>query len=107
MNRLSITVIVSFLLIMSCKSKDGILIESDCTECEDAVVRNFGDPALDGCGWVLDVSETIYKPRNLPGEYKVDSLDVKIRYKVLDSVNCGLIRNAFSEIFITEIKKNS
>ncbi|MBT8276786.1 MAG: hypothetical protein KJO39_11620 [Bacteroidia bacterium] len=107
MKRLSITVISAFLLFLSCKSKDGLLMESECGKCEDAVIRNYGDPALDGCGWVVDVSSTIYKPENLPEQYKIDSLDVMIGYKVLDSVNCGLIRNAHPGISITEIKKKN
>ncbi len=31
------------------------MTDSSCNSCEDAIIRNFGDPALDGCGWVVDV----------------------------------------------------
>ena len=65
----------------------------------------LGNPALDGCGWVVEVASIIYKPQNLLPEYKIDSLEVKMKYKVLDSVNCGLVKNAHNAIFIEEIHR--
>jgi hypothetical protein len=92
-------------VISSCKSKQGVVNDSSCSTCEDAVIRDFGDPALDGCGWVVDVSSIIYKPQNLLPKYRIDSLEVRIKYEVLDSVNCGLVKNAHSTIFIEEIHR--
>ena len=34
-----------------------------------------------------------------------DSLKVRIKYKVLERVNCGLLKNAHPSIFIEEIYK--
>ncbi len=96
---------MTILVISSCISKQGVVNDSTCRTCEDAVIRNFGDPALDGCGWVVDVSSIIYKPQNLLPEYRIDSLEVRIKYKVLDSVNCGLVKNAHSAIFLEEIHR--
>ncbi len=95
----------TILVISSCKSKEGVVDDRDCSTCEDAVIRDFGDSALDGCGWVVDVSSIIYKPQNLFPEYRIDSMKVRIKYKVLDSVNCGLVKNAHSAIFIEEIHR--
>ena len=105
MRQLIFLAFMTILLIISCKSKEGAVNDSNCSTCEDAVIRDFGDPAQDGCGWVVDVSSIIYKPQNLLPEYRIDSLEVRIKYKVLDSVNCGLIKNAHSAIFIEEIHK--
>jgi len=96
---------VNVLIISSCKSKEWAVNDSGCSTCKDAVIRDFGDPALDGCGWVVDVSSKIYKPQNLLSEYRIDSLEVRIKYKILDSVNCGLVKNAHSAIFIEEIHR--
>ena len=105
MRRLIFLAFINILVISSCKSKEGAANDSPCNTCENAVIRNFGDPALDGCGWVVDVSSVVYKPQNLLPEYKIDSMEVRIKYKVLDSVNCGLVKNAHSAIFIEEIHK--
>jgi len=105
MKQFAIGIFLTSLLFLSCKTKEGQLTEGECSNCVDAMVSNYGDPALDGCGWVIDVSSTIYKPQNLPLAYKIDSLAVQIRFKALDSVNCGMIQNAFREISISEIRK--
>ncbi|WP_461303210.1 hypothetical protein [Aureisphaera sp.] len=87
----------------ACKGKQGAVPESACNSCEDAIIRNYGDPALDGCGWVVDVNSTIYMPQNLAPEFYEDSLKVRIKYKVLDRVNCGLVKDAHLGMYIEEI----
>lgn len=96
---------ITILVISSCSKEEGIVNGSLCDNCEDAVIRDFGDPALDGCGWVVDVSTIIYKPQNLLPEFEIDGLEVQIRYDILDSTNCGFNQFAFNAIFITEIHK--
>lgn len=97
---------ITVLLIFSaCKSKEGAISDITCNSCEDATIRYYGDPALDGCGWVVAASSTIYMPNNLLPEFYVDSLEVRIKYKVLDRVNCGLVKDAYPSIFIEEIYK--
>ncbi len=105
MRQLFFLVFMTILVISSCKSKQDVLHDNSNNIWEDAVIRDFGDPALDGCGWVVDVSSIIYKPQNLLPEYRIDSLEVRIKYKVLDSVNCGLVKNAHSAIFLEEIHR--
>lgn len=73
---------------------------------ESAVIRDFGDPAVDGCGWVVDISSIIYKPKNLPTEFEVDNLEVKMKYDILDSkANCGFAHDVYDEIHIKDIYK--
>ena len=102
---LILSTITTLLIFSACKSNGGVVTDTTCNSCEDAVIRYNGDPALDGCGWVVDVSSTIYMPENLLPEFYVDSLKVRIKYKVLERVNCGLVKDAHLSIFIEEIYK--
>jgi len=105
MKHLLLIAVTSILIISACKSKGGATADSSCDSCEDALIRFYGDPAVDGCGWVVDVSSTVYMPKNLNSDFYVDSLEVKIKYKALDSVNCGMKKNAFRAMLIEEIHK--
>ena len=105
MKNLFFIAITILFLFLSCKSKEGTVSDTACNSCEDAIIRNYGDPALDGCGWVVDASSTIYMPKNLLPKFYVDSLKVRIKYKVLERVNCGLVKDAHPSIFIEEIHK--
>ena len=97
--------ITTLLIFSACKSKGGAVSDTTCNSCEDAFIRYYGNPALDGCGWVVDASSTIYMPNNLFPEFYIDSLKVRIKYKVLERVNCGLVKDAHLAIFIEEIHK--
>ena len=105
MKHLILFAFTSILIISACKTKEKTIItDGPCNSCEDAVVYFYGDPALDGCGWVVDVSSTIYKPSNLPVEFNEDKLEVRIKYKVLDSVRCGMMTK-YKGMYIEEIVK--
>lgn len=97
--------IATLLAFFACKSKGGAVTDITCNSCEDAFIRYYGDPSLDGCGWVVDASSTIYMPNNLSPEFYVDNLEVRIKYKVLERVNCGLVKDAYLSIFIEKIYK--
>ena len=99
----SLIAVTAFLIVSACKSNDAAATASSCGSCEDAVIRYFGDPALDGCGWVVEVASTIYMPNNLTSEFHRDSLKVKLKYTILDRVNCGLVKDAYPAISIEEI----
>ena len=99
-------IITSLIFFSSCKSKKETLSHASCESCEDAIIRFYGEPASDGCGWVVKASDTIYMPKNLLPEFYTDSLKVRIKYKVLERVNCGLLKDAHLSIFIEEIYKN-
>ena len=105
MKNLFFITITTLLIFSACKSKEGAVSDASCTTCEDAFIRYYGDPALDGCGWVVDANATIYMPENLQPEFYVDSLKVSIKYKVTGRVNCGLVKDKHIGIFIEEIYK--
>jgi hypothetical protein len=105
MKNLFFITITTLLIFSACKSKKGAVSDTACNSCEDAIIRNYGDPALDGCGWVVDVSSIIYMPKNLLPEFYVDSLNVRIKYNVVERVNCGMVKDAHQAIFIEEIQK--
>lgn len=72
---------------------------------ESAIIHNYGDPAVDGCGWIIETPTQSYSPINLPDNFKVDSLNVMLEYVVLDSwASCGLLADAYSEIEIINIQ---
>jgi len=45
-----------------------ITLSCDKNDFVDATIYDYGEPALDGCGWVVEVGNEIYKPTNLAPE---------------------------------------
>ena len=88
----------------------GILIIglSSCSQNDttNATIYDYGPIAADGCGWVVEIGSEIFKPsEELPSAFQVDSLEVEIKYKELNSkAACGLQPDAFTEIEIKSIK---
>ncbi len=96
----------SILLFSACKSKQNTTDETTCDTCIDAMVLFYGDPALDGCGWVLEVASEIYMPKNLPSEFQKDSLPVNIKFQEQGRANCGLLQDKYPAMYIEKIRKN-
>ncbi len=105
MKNLFFIALTTLLFFSACKGKKDSVSNSMCDSCEDAIIRFYGEPALDGCGWVVDVSSEIYMPTNLLPEYQQKDLPVKIKYKVLERVNCGLVKDKYPSMLIEEIYK--
>lgn len=56
----------------------------------DAIVLDFGSPAVDGCGFVLEIGGNIYFPINLEEKYLVDKKEIRLQYSVLEDMQaCG------------------
>lgn len=98
-------ILIALVLIISCK-KDSQLK----TYTTNAIIRNMGDQAADGCGWQL-IADSTYHPLNLPVQYQVDSLKVAVTYhKPGSRFYCGMIildliaRPGLSEIIIDRIQ---
>ncbi len=88
-------ILLAAFIILSCDKNDFV----------DATVYDFGEPAVDGCGWVIEVGSEFYKPTNLEPQYQIDQLEIKIDFEKLSSrANCGLLPNAYQEIEIIKIK---
>ncbi|MDC8004262.1 hypothetical protein POV27_09385 [Aureisphaera galaxeae] len=102
-NSLIIAITLS-LIFSACKGKSEAVSDAKNNSFQDAIIRNYGDVALDGCGYVVDVSSTIYMPKNLSSEFHKDGLEVRIKFKELDRVNCGLVKDAHLGMLIEEIE---
>ena len=69
------------------------------------VVRNTEEVMRNGCGFMLEIGKRNYHPLRLPDEFKVDSLEVKVRYWRLNSqFSCGLKPFNLPEIDIISIR---
>jgi hypothetical protein len=71
------------------------------------MVLYFGEPAVDGCGWLIKIDSVIYSPISLDSMFKKDSLKVILDYDILNSAwNCGWREPGFLQIEIKNIKNN-
>lgn len=80
------SILALFALVGCDKSNEGVLKSTEM----EATIFYQGDPALDGCGWAIKIDEDFLHPLNLPAEYRVDGLNVKVNYKPLGTLStCG------------------
>lgn len=73
----------------------------------DAVILDLGSPAVDGCGFVLEIKDQIYYPVNLEEKYQIGGKTVKVRYSVLEETyTCGFPHSEikYQKINIKEIR---
>jgi hypothetical protein len=55
-----------------------------------ATVLNTGDPNADGCGWLIKIDDVTYSPDNLSSYFKINNIQVKIKYTISDAdYSCG------------------
>ena len=54
---------------------------------KEGLVMDFGSPAVDGCGWLIEVNDSIYAPEDwkLDEKFRIDSLKIYIDYKKISS----------------------
>ena len=78
---LLLMVLINLHLTSGCKKED---------QWTDAVVLDYGSPAVDGCGFVLEIDGNIYFPVNLEEKYRVDKKEVRLQYNLLGEMQtCG------------------
>ena len=70
--------------------------------CEIATVEWGGNPAVDGCGWMIKIENESYLPESLAEEFQEDNLEICITYESIDSLYCGFAKMA--AIRINEIE---
>lgn len=65
--------------------------ESDSSIIEgSATINKFGNESEGDCGFILNYNDTLYKPLNLDEQYKINALDVFVKFQLLDSIfTCG------------------
>lgn len=44
-----------------------------------------GEPAADGCGWLIKINDVTYSPDNLSSYFKINNIQVKIKYTVSEA----------------------
>lgn len=70
----------------------------------NGLILYYGDPAVDGCGWVIEVKDTTYYPTNLDPKFQKDNLEVTVNYRILSSTwNCGWRDPGYQEIELSKI----
>lgn len=70
-----------------------------------ATVVWSGDIQVDGCGWLINMQDSTYKPTNLPSEYQIDNLEVSMIYKLLEtSFYCDSHAKDFKNIEVLSIR---
>ncbi len=70
----------------------------------EGLVLYYGDPSVDGCGWMIKIDTTVYSPINLDSIFQKDSLEIILNYDTLISTwNCGWRDPGYQEIEIKEI----
>ena len=87
-------------------------------QCEEDIAANYevvdlnalitynGDPAFDGCSWLLLSDNETYSPVSLPEALQQDSLEVMVKVELLDTkYQCSLFPgNVYPEIKILEFE---
>jgi len=80
-----------------------------CPQEQDGIILNLGDPALDGCGWVVQFTTngvaTEFRPDSIAVDFLIDQLEVRATYRVTQiNQPCGLI-DMIQVIEIIEMEK--
>ncbi len=70
------------------------------------LILYYGDPSVDGCGWIIKMDTISYSPINLNTDYQIDSIHVVVKYQILNSTwNCGWREPGYQQIKIIDIKR--
>jgi hypothetical protein len=74
----------------------------------DALVLDSGEPGADGCGWLIQVNDSLFHPVNLAEQFKVDLLTVTVAYENSGEIHqCGEYGGSFPSVNILCIKKQN
>ena len=72
-----ITFCIVILATWTCKKERIFPIE------RNGIVYWTGSTQVDGCDWVILIDNESYHPENLSNDFKIDSLQVKVKYRLL------------------------
>jgi hypothetical protein len=101
-NFIFLFVIILGLISFSCKQSSDI----SGSQYSKGLILYFGDPAVDGCGWMVQTNDSIYAPTNLDTKFQIDSLKVVLNFNRLNSTwNCGWRNPGYRQIKIIDIQK--
>ena len=77
----------------------------DIKDTEIGVVLDLGNPALDGCGWIIQVKNENLRAQQIDSSYLENGLIVRLKYTRSNDVSaCGLA-NPIPVIEIQEISR--
>ena len=98
MNRIILIFALLTVGLVACTSDDITIVETT------GIIRDTGDVAVDGCGWVIEINGTQYSPTYLSSQYKQDGLAVFVNVEFLTSTfTCGLT-GGLNQIRIEQIR---
>lgn len=85
-----IIVMLTLTFTEACKKSSG-----EKTTCNDAVIRNRGMVAADGCGWMVEINGKDYHPFMLDDKWQISDLNVHVCYTISsETYQCGFVANA-------------
>ncbi len=81
--------------------------EPDIKSSSIAKILYTGPEAADGCGWVIEINSTSYRPTiELANEFQINELPVTVSYKLTnENYPCFKSATGIKQIQITSIKK--
>ena len=94
---------ISGIVTFSCRKAENKLPSQNFNV--QGTVLFFGEPEVDGCGWMIKVDDELFSPVSLDPVFKKDNLKVIIDYNILNSTwNCGWRVPGYFQIDIRNIK---
>ena len=72
----------------------------------EGIIRDYGSPSVDGCGWMIEIDGIDYMPVNLSERYRNNGTAVILAFKVIDEkYECGFsAQQNYEKIKILKIK---
>lgn len=72
----------------------------------EGIIRDYGSPSVDGCGWMIKIDGIDYMPVNLSERYRNNGRAVILAFKVInEKYECGFpARRDYEKIKILKIK---
>ncbi|UCS91817.1 hypothetical protein KZP23_13855 [Echinicola marina] len=71
----------------------------------EAKIVDGGNPAVDGCGWLMEINGENYKPKSLKEQFQIDGLEVILFYSTTGVSYCGMGSNELTSIAVDKIYK--
>ena len=102
------TIIITLIGLLALGTFDGCEKKTDANIFSDidGVVLFYGDPSVDGCGWIIKTNDLEYSPISIDAAFQKANLNVNLSFEVLTTTwNCGWRVPGYKQIKIINIKK--
>ena len=95
-----------FVIILSTGCEKDKIYKTDVKNASGLILF-YGEPAVDGCGWIIKINDNEYSPLALDDSFKKDSLEVIVDFNYLDSYwPCGWREPGYQEIEVIGVRIN-